>query len=154
MVSRRQERIADLLREELGLLISSELTDPRLEDAMLTVTDVQVSADLHTAHVYVEHALGEQQTKPVLAALTKAESFLRRALVENLDLRFVPDLFFHIDMTERRAQHIEALLETISVPGPTPVDQEHHADASEPSRPESDRDELPGSANAADRDPD
>jgi ribosome-binding factor A len=136
MVSRRQERIADLLREELSLLISSELTDPRLEEAMLNVTDVRVSADLHTAHVYVEHALGEEKSRHILSALANAQSFLRRALVENLDLRFVPDLFFHVDMTERRAQHIDALLNTISetsrpeADGPS-ANQEDHADASE-----------------------
>lgn len=134
MVSRRQERIADLLREELGLLISTELTDPRLEDAMLTVTDVRVSADLHTAHVYVEHALGEAQSRQVLTALANAQSFLRRALVENLDLRFVPDLFFHIDMTERRAQHVDALLDSIAQASAAPANQEQHADASESDR--------------------
>jgi ribosome-binding factor A len=139
MVSRRQERIADLLREELGLMISAELTDPRLEDAMLAVTDVQVSADLHTAHVYVEHALGDAQSRQVLTALANAQSYLRRALVENLDLRFVPDLFFHIDMTERRAQHIDALLDTIVQTSTAPSDQEQHADASESDRSATDR---------------
>lgn len=153
MVSRRQERIADLLREELGLLIANELTDPRLEDAMLNVTDVQVSADLHTAHVYVEHLLGEEKSRQVLAALANAQSFLRRALVENLDLRFVPDLFFHIDMTERRAQHLDALLDTISVTPAAPLNQEHHADASETTRSRADRDEQPA-AGDADRDAD
>ncbi len=49
MTSRRQERIAEVLTEELGLLIASELTDPRLDDAMVTVTDVQVSPDLGNA---------------------------------------------------------------------------------------------------------
>ncbi len=120
-------------------MISAELTDPRLEDAMLAVTDVQVSADLHTAHVYVEHALGDAQSRQVLTALANAQSYLRRALVENLDLRFVPDLFFHIDMTERRAQHIDALLDTIVQTSTAPSDQEQHADASESDRSATDR---------------
>ncbi len=57
MPSRRQERVSEMLREELSLLISTELIDPRLEDAMVTVTDVTVSEDLRNARVYVEHAL-------------------------------------------------------------------------------------------------
>ena len=43
--------------EELGLLIASELTDPRLDDAMVTVTDVQVSPDLGNARVFIQHVL-------------------------------------------------------------------------------------------------
>ena len=61
MTSRRQERIAEVLTEELGLLIASELTDPRLEDALVTVTDVQVSPDLGNARVYIQHALPPAQ---------------------------------------------------------------------------------------------
>lgn len=151
MVSRRQERIADLLREELGLLISAELADPRLEDAMLAVTDVQVSADLQTAHVYVEHVLGEAQSREILIALANARSFLRRALLENLGLRVVPNLFFHIDMTERRAQQVDALLDLIAQTGAAPSDQEQHADTSEPDpaaveRAAAERDEQPEDA--------
>ena len=97
MVSRRQERIAELLREELGLLISSELTDPRLEDAMVTVTDVQVSADLQRRMCMWNTRWASSNRDTCWLRLPNAQSFLRRALVENLDLRFVPELFFHID---------------------------------------------------------
>ena len=86
MTSRRQERVAEALLEELGLLISSELIDPRLEDAMVTVTDVQVSPDLGNARVYVQHALPDDQSRAVLSALQHSASFLRKALVENLHL--------------------------------------------------------------------
>ncbi len=52
MTSHRQERISELLHEELGILISAELTDPRLEDAMVSVTSVVVSPDLRSARVF------------------------------------------------------------------------------------------------------
>ena len=111
MPSRRQERISEMLREELSLLISTELTDPRLEDAMVSVTDVSVSEDLRNTHVYVEHALPYESSKQVLAALRHAEGFLRRALLQNLSLRFVPELTFHIDTSTDRAQRIDSLLD-------------------------------------------
>ncbi len=114
MTSRRQERVAEVLLEELGLLISSELTDPRLEDAMVTVTDVQVSPDLGNARVYVQHVLPDAQSRVVLSALQHSASFLRRALVENLHLRVVPELHFTIDTTEKRAQHIDEILDQIA----------------------------------------
>lgn len=114
MTSHRQERVAEALLEELGLLIASELTDPRLEDAMVTVTDVKVSPDLGNARVYVQHALPDAQSRAVLSALQHAASFLRRALMENLQLRVVPELHFTVDTTEKRAQHIEEILSRIA----------------------------------------
>jgi ribosome-binding factor A len=114
MPSRRQERVSEMLREELSLLISTELTDPRLEDAMVSVTDVSVSEDLRNARVYVEHVLPYESSKQVLAALRHAEGFLRRALLQNLSLRFVPELTFHIDTSGERAQRIEAVLNAVS----------------------------------------
>ena len=114
MTSRRQERIAEVLTEELGLLIASELTDPRLEDALVTVTDVQVSPDLGTARVYIQHALPATETRNVLSALQHSTTFLRRALVENLHLRVVPDLHCIVDETEKRAQRIDEILDRIA----------------------------------------
>jgi ribosome-binding factor A len=138
MTSRRQERIAEVLTEELALLISSELTDPRLDDALVTVTDVQVSADLGNARVYIQHALPESQTRHVLSALQHSTTFLRRALVENLHLRVVPELYFVVDDTEKRAAHVDEILDQIVAErkaaeraarlAPAP-EQDHHADA-------------------------
>jgi ribosome-binding factor A len=104
-----------MMREELSLLIGAELTDPRLSDAMVSVTAVEVSQDLRNARVYVEHMLPPAQSDQVLEALRHAETFLRRALLENLDLRFVPMLSFHIDRTGERGQRIDALLDTLAL---------------------------------------
>jgi ribosome-binding factor A len=103
-----------MMREELSLLIGAELFDPCLADAMVNVTDVEVSQDLRNARVYVEHSLPSTQSGEVLAALRHAEGFLRQALVENLDLRFVPMLSFHIDNTNERGRRIDALLDSIA----------------------------------------
>lgn len=114
MVTRRQQRVAEMMREELTILIGAELTDPRLADAMVNVTAVEVSPDLRSARVYVEHQLPRESSRGVLEALRHAESYLRRALIESLDLRFVPELTFHIDDTGERARRIDALLDSLS----------------------------------------
>lgn len=121
MTSRRQERVSELLREELSILISTELTDPRLEDALVNVTDVRVAPDLRSARVFVEHVLPPRSSRQVLAALQHAESFLRQALAENLNLRFVPELFFQIDTTEESAHRIDELLDAIAAQSLTPA---------------------------------
>lgn len=123
MTTHRQQRIAELLKEELGLLISSELDDPRLEDAMLTVTRVTVSQDLRNARVYVEHVLPRESSPQVLQALSHAEGFLRQAVLQNLNLRFAPQFTFQIDETGERARRVDKLLDSISHPVP---EQEGH----------------------------
>lgn len=121
MPTRRQQRVAEMMREELVILIAGELTDPRLADAMVNVTDVEISQDLRNARVYVEHVLPREASRGVLDALRHAESYLRQALLENLDLRFVPTLTFHIDDANERGRRIDALLDSL-------VDQAHRSE--------------------------
>jgi ribosome-binding factor A len=103
-----------MLREELSILISTELTDPRLEDALVSVTDVTVSADLHNARVFVEHALPQEADYRVLSALRHSTTFLRAALVESLNLRVVPELTFQIDRSNARGRRIDELLDGLA----------------------------------------
>jgi ribosome-binding factor A len=129
MTTYRQQRISDLLHQELSLLIGAELSDPRLEDALVTVTRVVVSPDLHNARVSIEHALPRESSRQVVAALKHAEGFLRRAIAENLNLRVVPELSFHVDETEHRARHIDQLLDSLATEAqpaaPTPENDAH-----------------------------
>ncbi len=127
MTSYRLQHISKLLEEELNLLIGAELTDPRLADAMLNVTHVVVSPDLRNARVYVQHDLSPQSSRQVLAALAHAETYLREALAGSLNLRYVPQLTFHIDETERQGQRIDKLLDTIERDDPS-ADHDHAAD--------------------------
>jgi ribosome-binding factor A len=120
MPSRRQERISEMLREELSILISTELSDPRLEDALVAVTDVTVSPDLHNARVFIEHVLPHESDAQVLSALRHSVTFLRLALIENLNLRAVPELTFQIDRSNERGRHIDELLDSLAHASPTP----------------------------------
>jgi ribosome-binding factor A len=113
MTSHRQQRVSQLLHHELSILIT-ELTDPRLSDALVALTRVTVSADLHNARVYVEHALPPKESPRVLAALAHSETFLRKALVESLDLRVVPHLAFSIDDSGARAQRVDEILNSLA----------------------------------------
>ncbi len=125
MPNHRPQHIAKMLQEELNLLIGAELTDPRLEDALVSVTHVDMSPDLRNARVYVEHALAPEASRRVLAALAHAESYLREALVENVNLRYVPHLTFHIDNTNERGRRIDAILDSL------PHEDDHGAPGAE-----------------------
>jgi ribosome-binding factor A len=113
-MTRRTERINDLLEEEISELLRREVKDPRLGDLMITVTEVDVSADLRHAKVFVSVMGSEEEQAEALRALEGASAFLRRELHKRLELRRTPELAFHRDDSLERAAHITDLLRQIS----------------------------------------
>lgn len=109
--TRRQERVGELLQEELSTLIQQEAQDPRLSG--VTITDVQVSPDLGHARVLVSIRGDDVEQRAALRALEHATGFMRRELAGRLELRRVPTLSFHIDKSIARGQRILDLIESI-----------------------------------------
>jgi ribosome-binding factor A len=108
MTSRRQKRVGELLHEELSLLLQRETNDPRF--SRVTVTYVEVSADLGAAKVYVT-VLGEQsEQQAALEALDHAAGYLRHELGTRLRLRRIPRLTFELDEAVERGSRVLELL--------------------------------------------
>lgn len=114
MITKRQRRVADQLREIISEVIRFEVEDPRLEG--LTVMDVTVDRELEVAKVYVNSLKGEAAREDVMAALAKAEGFVRREMGHRIHLRTTPELRFFWDETLAEADKIDALLKTIDIP--------------------------------------
>jgi ribosome-binding factor A len=120
-VSRRAERVAEELREEVARLIASGLKDPRI--GFITVTRVTVTDDLRTAHVSVG-VLGDQgQRDKSLAGLRQASGFMRRELGRRLRLRHTPELLFHYDTGLDASDRVERLLREVSPPAKAGEDE-------------------------------
>lgn len=113
MSSRRQLRVAELLQRELAQMVTFELRDPRL--ALITITRVRVSPDLRYASVYITSLGDEGETAQAIDGLTKATGFMRRQLGQRTDLRYVPDLTFHVDEALVESRRINELLDTLVI---------------------------------------
>jgi len=113
-VSRRTERLGEEIREEVAQLIAGELKDPRI--GFVTVTRVDVTADLRTARVYVGAMGTEKQRQATLAGLKQAAGFLRRGLGQSLRLRHTPELVFHYDEGLEASNRVAQLLAEIARP--------------------------------------
>lgn len=110
-MSRRTDRVSDLLRAELAELLLREVHDPRVK--LATVTAVDVSPDLRRAVVRIS-ALGEdQQRQETIAGLRHARGFLRTELAHRLRLRATPELVFELDRGAEHSQQISDLLESL-----------------------------------------
>ena len=97
MADVRLRKVERLLREEISGLISRKvIKDPRLAP-MTTITDVDVSRDLHYAKVYVSLYGEEQIRERSVEALNHASGFIHTILKKNIRLRFIPKLTFIAD---------------------------------------------------------
>jgi ribosome-binding factor A len=115
---KRLDRVNQLIKEEISLLLQRELKDPRL--GFVTVTEVDVAKDLRSGKVYVSVLGGEAEWSGSLAALQSARGFIRNLLAPRLRLRAVPDLTFLPDRSMAHAAHIQSLLERLRETPPAP----------------------------------
>src|SRR5215467_11682891 len=108
MQGKRLERVNQLIKEEVSLLLQRELKDPRL--GFVTVTEVDVTPDLKYAKVYVSVLGDEARWKASFQALDSARGFVWNWLRRHLDLRVTPEISFRPDRSMEHAAHIQALL--------------------------------------------
>jgi ribosome-binding factor A len=106
--TRRSERVAEEIREEVATIVAA-LKDPRI--GFVTITRVNVTADLRTARVHVGILGAPAQKDQTLAALRQASGFVRRELGRRIRIRHVPELVFEydrgLDATERVAHLLD-----------------------------------------------
>ncbi len=111
MTTRRQRQVAELLHEEISQLIQHGTRDPRL--GFITVTGVDVSADLRMARVYVTVLGDKADAQSTLEGLTSAAGYFRHQMKQTLSLRHIPELRFKLDTSLEHGSRIEELLDTI-----------------------------------------
>jgi ribosome-binding factor A len=105
----RPDRVGDQIRQELSeLLTRGAVHDPGI--GFITVTRVQVSADLQHARVFYTSMGDEKARHRTSQALERATPFLRRHIGGRLRLRRVPELEFRFDESVEHQDRIERIL--------------------------------------------
>lgn len=116
----RVRRIADQIQRELAELIRMEVKDPRV--GMVTLTDVDVTADYAHAKVFFTRLGPEQALHETEQALQHAAGFLRTQLSHRLRLRTVPQLHFVYDASVERGMRLSRLIDEAVQRAPVPDD--------------------------------
>ncbi len=111
----RPERIAEEIRNEVGLMLAGELKDPRLA-VPLSVTEVRVAPGMRAVRVFVQIPGDATERTKALAGLKAAAGFVRHELVERLRLRRAPEIIFMVDQSEEYGGHIDELLRQMHNP--------------------------------------
>jgi len=105
----RKDRVAEQIRRELAELIRTELKDPRV--GMISITDVEVTADYAHAKVFFSTLAGSEHLEEVMTGLQKASGFLRRELGKRISIHMTPQLHFVFDQSLERGADLSKLIQ-------------------------------------------
>ena len=114
MSSNRPEKIADLLKKEVSLILSHEVKDPRLQN--INITAVKVTDDISIAYVYytiIGKSIKKKESKVENNVLIKLSGMLRSKISKLIEIRRVPKIIFKFDESIEYSENIEKLLKNL-----------------------------------------
>ena len=118
--NKRPKRVADMIKNEIALLLLSKVKDPRLSN--VSILTAEVTKDLRRAIVYYSVLGDEQKVRKAAEGLERAKGFMRSHLARELGMRVTPELVFKHDLSLARQEEMERLLKEIHIeaePGET-----------------------------------
>jgi ribosome-binding factor A len=122
---KRRDRVGEMLREKIALILLHKSHDPRLQN--LTITSVDISDDLRRAKVYYLPRGQEVEIRLLQKALQKAVGFIKQELAQDHILRVMPELFFHVDQSWQRGERLADLLRQLHQDAPPSDDSQGSA---------------------------
>lgn len=144
MKHHRVARVAEVIREVASETILFKVSDPRVRN--VTVTRVEVSADLQHAKVHVSVMGTPARQKKALAGLQNAAGFIQSQLGERMKTRYTPSLRFFLDQGIKQSVEISRLINEALGRKPDQDDPDQQAPEGAPEAGEEGPDSPPGGA--------
>ena len=114
MANNRIERTNDDIQRVLANLLRN-IKDPRVANSMISITDVKTTGDLRYSQIYIS-VLNIENEKELMKGLKSASGYLRHELGSILDLRYTPELQFHLDKSIEQGAHISKIINSLDIP--------------------------------------
>jgi ribosome-binding factor A len=114
MPTRRQEKVARVVKEAVSDAIANHLSDPRIE-GLVSVTRVEMAPDLRRADVYVS-ILGKSEASQnkTYTAITHARRRVQALLAHKLQMKFCPVLRFYRDEKFKKTLETLRLIDQVA----------------------------------------
>src|SRR6266702_2187078 len=112
-----QKVLGEEIAHEVNAMLAGELKDPRLEVSVVA-SEVRVQPDMKHARVFINVKGTNKEQNDAIKALEHASGYIRRELVERLQLRRVPELHFILDLSQEHVERIERLLKEMKKDNP------------------------------------
>jgi len=110
-MSIRTEQVKSLLKTEISDIIRRQVNDPRI--GFVTITDAEVTSDLHYAKVYVSVLGSDEEKKKTFDALQSASRFIRNEFGNRVKMKTIPEITFVPDHAIDHGARMFELLERI-----------------------------------------
>ena len=107
----RIEKVNEQLKREIGFILQTEVSDPRLE--FVTILNADTSRDLRHAKVYYSVLGPEQKVKGAQQSLERARGHIRKMVGQRMKMRYTPELIFIYDQSAEYNARIEETLKEI-----------------------------------------
>jgi len=112
-LSKRLQRVSELIKEELSLIFLHKLRDRVPELGMLTITNVRVTPDLKNAKIYIS-VFEKEGREEKLVKLNELKGFIKSELASKIrHLRHIPDIDFYLDDTLDYVEKMEEIFKKI-----------------------------------------
>ncbi|WP_194846802.1 30S ribosome-binding factor RbfA [Candidatus Neptunochlamydia vexilliferae] len=111
-MTRRTERLNSLLKEVITEVIRKDVRNPKVSE-FTTVTEVDISKDLHHAKVYISIIGNDEQRKGTVEALESAAGFIGVHASKKVVMHHFPTLTFRLDTSVDKQMKIDSLLKKI-----------------------------------------
>ena len=95
--NRRIEKVSSLLKKEISLILMNDLNDNLILENFVSVTKIELSADLQHSKVFISTSAEEKIKQLILENLNSAKNKIRFLLSQRVKMRRIPDLVFKID---------------------------------------------------------
>jgi ribosome-binding factor A len=105
-------RVNELLKRELSGIVARELS---FESSLVSINQVDVTADLKNAHVYIS-VLGSEPDTTVISKLEARRPALQAELGRHLTLKYTPHLVFHLDDSIKRGARVIEIMRELDKP--------------------------------------
>ncbi len=110
-MSIRTERVASLIKEEIGAILVREYNDKAY--GFITVTDVTMTPDLRIAKIYFSIFAKPEIREKTMAMLEDEKGRIRGIVGSRMKIRFVPELQFFLDGTQERVERLNRIFKQI-----------------------------------------
>lgn len=113
--NQRALRVGELVRHALAAMFArGDVDDDALRGTVITVPEVRMSPDLKVANAYIM-PLGGQHAPEIVAALNRHAKYVRGRVAPQINMKFAPEVRFHVDDTFEEASRIASLLRSDKV---------------------------------------
>lgn len=108
----RQEKVQELLKQEVADILRRDFKDPRL--GFITVIDTQITSDLRHAKVWVSVMGTEEEREANMKILKRSQHFVRQEFGKRVKMKTLPDIEFILDTSVDKGMRIFELLQRIN----------------------------------------